>query len=89
MKRMVGMGRGASRLGAHIVLLSKTQTGFAPLDSFDLEVKGRNLTPPLPMAIAIHAVREKKFTLSADGKKLADQIVKRLSSDMKEQKETA
>jgi hypothetical protein len=43
---MIGFGLGASRLGAHVVLLSKTETGFVPLDSFDVEVKGRAILPP-------------------------------------------
>jgi hypothetical protein len=83
-KRMVGMGWGSSQMAAHIVFLSKTETGLVPMDSFELRVKGRAILPPLgPVGVAVHAVREPRETLSADGKKLADQTATRLSSEMK------
>lgn len=85
-ERMVGFGLGASKLGAHVVLLSKTETGFASVDSFDLEVKGRAILPPAgPAGVGIHAAKELRETLSVDAKKLADRIVKRMNSDMKQQ----
>ncbi len=85
-ERMVGFGLGASKLGAHVVLLSKTTAGFAPLDSFDLEVKGRAILPPAgPAGVGINAAKETRETLSADAKKLAGQIVKKLNSDMQQQ----
>ena len=80
------MGWGASQLTAHVVILSKTSTDFAPVDSFDLQVKGRAILPPLgPVGVGVHAVRERRETLSADGRKLANQTVKKLDSDMKRQ----
>lgn len=88
-KRIIGLGWGASRLGAHVVLLSKTKTGFTTVDSFDLQVKGRSLTPPTPVTVAAHAARSRTQTLSADGKKLADRIAKKLDGDMKQQKKVA
>jgi hypothetical protein len=48
-KRMVGFGWGASQIGAHVVVLSKTNAGFAPVDSFDVQVKARNILPPLEL----------------------------------------
>jgi hypothetical protein len=41
------MNLGASRLGAHVALLSKSKTGFTPIGSFDLQVKGGALLPLL------------------------------------------
>jgi hypothetical protein len=81
--RMMGMGAGASRLSAHIVLLSKTETGFAPVDSFDLDVKGRSFMPPTPATLAVNAATAKSKTLSADAKKLAGKIVKKVVSETK------
>ena len=43
-KRRVGPGRGASRLGASVIVFSKTKTDFAEVDSFNVQVKGRSLT---------------------------------------------
>jgi len=82
-KRIIGLGWGASRLGAHVVLLSKTTAGFTTLGSFDLEVKGRSFTPPTPVTVAAHAAMAGTQTLSADGKKLADQIAKKLDRYIK------
>jgi len=80
---MVGMNLGASRIGAHVVVLSKTEAGFNPVDSFDIQVKGADPLPPIgPIGLAIHAAKEPAQTLSADGKKLADQISKKLRKDM-------
>ncbi len=85
-ERMIGFGLGASQLEAHVVLLSKTETGFTPVDSFDVQVKGRAILPPAgPAGVAVHAAKEFRETLTADAKKLADQIVKKLNNDMKQQ----
>jgi hypothetical protein len=81
-ERMAGMNLGASRVGAHVLVLSKTRTGFNPIDGFDIQVKGGDPLPPIgPIGLAIHAAREPGQTLSADGKKLADQILKKLGKD--------
>ena len=88
--RLIGMGLGASKLGAHVVLLTKTETGFAPLDSFEVEVKGRSILPAAgPAGVAVNAAKEPHETLTADAKKLADRIVKKLNSDVKERSQTA
>ena len=82
--RMVGMGLGASRLGAHIVFLSKTERGLTPIDSFDVRVKGRNLFPPGLSSAALQvAVMERRQNLSADARKLAKRVAKKLESDRK------
>lgn len=79
-KRMVGFGWGASRIGAHVVVLAKTETGFAPVDSFDVQVKARNILPPIgAVGLAVHAAKAPTQTLSADAKELAGQIVKKLN----------
>lgn len=79
--RLIGMNLGASRLGAHIVALSKSATGLTPVDSFDVEVKGGSALPPLgPAGLAARAAMQSRQTLSADAKKLADRIVKKLDS---------
>ena len=79
-KRIVGFGWGASRIGAHVVVLSKTETGFAPVDSFDVQVKARNILPPIgAVGLAVHAAKAPRQTLSADAEKLAGQIVKKLN----------
>jgi hypothetical protein len=77
--RMVGMGLGASQLGAHVLVLSKAETGFSPVSSRDLQVKGRTLLPPAgPAGVAVHAVREPLLTIPADAKKLAHQILEKI-----------
>ena len=79
-KRMVGFGWGASRIGAHVIVLSKTETGFAPVDSFDAHVEGRNILPPIgPVGLAVHAAKAPTQTLSRDAEELAGQIVKKLN----------
>jgi hypothetical protein len=81
-KRLLGMNLGASHIGAHVIVFSKTKAGFTTVDSFDIQVKGGDPLPPIgPMALAIHAAREHGQTLSADAKKLADQVVKKLAKD--------
>jgi hypothetical protein len=79
-KRMVGLGWGASRLGANVIAFSKTANGFTVVDSFDVQVKGRSLTPPAPEAVVVNAIRARTQTLSGDAKKLANRIVKKLYS---------
>ena len=77
---MVGFGWGTSRIGAHVIVLSKTETGFAPVDSFDVQVEARNILPPIgPVGLAIHAAKAPTQTLSRDAEELAGQIVKRLN----------
>ena len=83
--RMIGMNVGASRLSAHVAIFSKAEAGFMPVDSFDLQVKGGSVLPPLgPIGFAAHAVMQPSQTLSADARKLADQLVKKLDNDMKQ-----
>ena len=79
-KRMVGLGWGASRLGANVIAFSKTANGFTVVDSFDVQVKGRSLTPPAPEGVVVNAIRARTQTLSGDAKKLANRIVKKLYS---------
>jgi hypothetical protein len=82
--RMLGFGLGASRLYAHVVLLSKTESGFTPMDSFDLKLKGRNLLPPgISTAVIQAAFMERRQKLPALARKLADRVVKRLDGDLK------
>ena len=79
-KRIVGFGWGASQIAAHVVVLSKTETGFVPMDSFDVQAKARNIVPPIgAVGLAVHAAKAPRQTLSADAEKLAGQIVKKLN----------
>lgn len=78
-KRMAGLGWGASRLGASVIVFSKKEKGFVPVDAFEVKVKGRFLTPPT--AVAAHAARARTETLSADAKKLAARITKKLDNN--------
>lgn len=83
-KRLIGMNLGASHLRAHIIVLSKTNAGFSTVDSFDIQVRGGDALPPLgPVGLAIHAAREPAQTLSADARKLADQLLKKLAKDQR------
>ena len=83
--RMFGLGLGASHLVAHVVLLSKTESGFTPIDSFDLKLKGRNLFPPgASTAVVQAAVMERRQNLQGLARKLADKVVKRLDGDLKQ-----
>jgi Domain of unknown function (DUF4410) len=85
-KRMVGFGWGASQIGAHVVVLSKTKVGFAPVDSFDVQVKARNILPPIGVVgLAINAAKAPSQTLSADANKLAGEIVKKLNEHTRQQ----
>lgn len=88
--RMIGLGLGASRLNAHIVLLSKSERGFTPIDSFDIKLKGRNLFPPgASTAVLQAAIMERRQNLQALARKLADQVVKRLDKDLKRLEQAA
>jgi hypothetical protein len=79
--RIVGLGLGRSCLAAHVVLFLKTEAGVNSMDSFDLQVKGGSFLPPGPLTVPVNAATAKSQTLSGDGKKLADRIVKRLDTD--------
>jgi hypothetical protein len=82
--RMLGFGLGASRLYAHVILLSKTESGFTHMDSFDLKMRGRNLLPPgISTAVIQAAFMERRQKLPALARKLADRVVKRLDGDLK------
>ena len=88
--RLIGMNVGASHLNAHVVALSKTKDGWSPVDSFDVQVKGGDVLPPLgPVGMAVHAARDTQQSLSSDGKKVADQILKKLSQNTKAREEAA
>ena len=80
--RMIGLDTGESRMGAHIVFLSKGETGVTLLDSFDLQVKGDWAT-----GLAIDVAKEPLESLRADARKVADQVLKKLESDMKRRKQ--
>jgi len=88
--RLIGMNVGASHLGVHVVALTRTKDGWNPMDSFEIQVKGGDLLPPIgPIGLAVHAARDTQQTLAADAKKLADHILKKLSEDMKSREQTA
>jgi hypothetical protein len=88
--RLIGMNVGASHLGVHVVALSRTKDGWNPIDTFDIQVKGGDVLPPLgPAMLAMHAAKDTHQTLSADAKKLADHILKKLSQDMKAREQAA
>jgi hypothetical protein len=83
-KKMLGFNLGASRVGAHVIVLTRTQSGFSPIDSFDIEVKGGNALPPLgPIGVGVRLAQVSRETDSATAKKLADQILKRVAKDKK------
>jgi hypothetical protein len=64
-------------------------SGPVPVDEFDLAVKGSNKLPPLgAVGLAFNAVSEKRETLQADAKRLADSILKKLKKDQKNQPST-
>ena len=88
--RMIGLGFGASHLGAHVVLLSKTESGFAPIDSFDLKLKGRNLFPPGASTAVVQAtIMEKRQNLQGLARKLAARVADRLDGDLRRPQQTA
>jgi len=85
-ERLIGMNLGTSYLAAHVRLLSETRSGLVLLDEFDVQTKGGKVLPPIgPIGLAAHAASERRETLSADAKKLADQILKRVANTIKAQ----
>jgi hypothetical protein len=89
-ERLVGLNLGASHLGAHVKVLRKTKDGFEPVDEFDVQAKGAKALPPLGIiGLATHAAAERRETLSADAKKMSDDILKKLQKDMKARTEVA
>lgn len=83
-KRLAGMGMGASHLSAHVRLFYAGASAPVPIDEFDLSVKGSRLLPPLgPVGLAMNAASERRETLQADAKRLADEILKKLKQDKK------
>jgi hypothetical protein len=52
------------RSGLHVVVLSRTKDGWDPKDTFDIQVKGGDILPPLgPIGLAAHAARDTRQTL--------------------------
>jgi hypothetical protein len=79
-KRMAGMNIGASHLGAHVVAKIKTPDGLVTYKEFEAVAKGGKMLPPLgPVGVATHAAAERRETLTADAKHLADDIAKNLA----------
>ena len=80
-KRMAGMNMGSSHLGAHVVAKIKTADGLVTYKEFDALAKGGKILPPLgPVGVATHAAAERRETLVADAKRLANDIAKNLMS---------
>ena len=85
-KRLVGFDLGSSQLSAHVRVMLQTNTRLTPLQEFDVSVKAGNMLPPLGAAgLFAHVVKERKQTLNADAKKLADQILKKFKENSKKQ----
>ncbi|HET6216456.1 MAG TPA: DUF4410 domain-containing protein [Acidobacteriaceae bacterium] len=79
-KRMAGMNLGASHLAAHVVVQLKTEDALVAVKEFDATAKGSKTLPPLGIVgVATHAAAERRETLNADAKRLADEILKTLS----------
>ncbi len=79
-KRMAGMNLGASHLAAHVVVQLKTEDALVAFKEFDATAKGSKALPPLSVVgVATHAAAERKQTLNADAKRLADEIFKTMS----------
>jgi hypothetical protein len=79
-KRMAGMNLGASHLAAHVVVQLKTEDALVAVKEFDATAKGAMTLPPLGVVgVATHAAAERRETLNADAKRLADQILKTMS----------
>jgi hypothetical protein len=77
---MAGMNLGASHLAAHVVVQLKTEDALVAFKEFDATAKGAKALPPLSVVgVATHAAAERKETLSADAKRLADEILKTMS----------
>jgi hypothetical protein len=85
-ERLVGFDLGSSQLSAHVRVMLQTNTRLTPLQEFDVSVKAGNILPPLGAAgLFAHVVKERKQTLNADAKKLADQILKKFKENSKKQ----
>jgi hypothetical protein len=70
-KRLVGLGMGASTLSAHIQLYRDDHL----LREFDVAVTGTNKLPPIgPVGLAVHGVRDLHESLGADATKLSRRI---------------
>jgi Domain of unknown function (DUF4410) len=79
-KPMAGMNLGASHLAAHVVVQLKTEDALVAFKEFDATAKGSKALPPLSVVgVATHAAAERKETLNADAKRLADEILKTMS----------
>lgn len=80
--RLAGMGLGASHITAHIRIYSVTANGTAPLEEYEVGVKGSKVLPPLgPAGLALNAASERRETLQADAKRLARAILKGMKQD--------
>jgi hypothetical protein len=80
-ERMAGMNLGASHLAAHVVVQLKTEDALVAVKEFDATAEGSRKLPPLGVVgVATHAAAERKETLDADAKRLADEIFKTLST---------
>jgi Domain of unknown function (DUF4410) len=89
-ERLVGFDLGSSQLSAHVRVMLQTSTRLAPLQEFDVSVKAGNMLPPLgPAGLLAHGVKERKQTLNADAKKLADQILKKFKENSKKESNSA
>ncbi len=56
------------------------------VQEFDVSVKGGTLLPPLgPIGLVTHALREMRETLTADAKRLADEVLRTLEKDEKKE----
>ncbi len=89
-ERLVGLNLGASHLGVHVVVLSRTKDGWDAKDTFDIQVNGGDILPPLgPIGLGVHAAKDTRQTLSADAKKLADKVLKQLAKDSKAREQAA
>jgi hypothetical protein len=81
-KRLIGVGRGASHLSAHVRVFYVGTSGPVPVEEFDLTVKGSNKLPPLGAGgLAINAIGDKGKGLQGDSKRMADAILKTLNKD--------
>jgi hypothetical protein len=85
-ERMAGFNLGASHLGAHVVVARQTDGESHMVQEFDVSVKGGTLLPPLgPIGLVTHALREMRETLTADAKRLADEVLRTLEKDEKKE----
>jgi len=78
-KRLVGMGMGASVLSVHVQVYRDGLSHLDLIGEFDTEVQGKNKLPPIgPVGLAVHGIRGRGLTLSADADKLAKLIARRV-----------